>query len=110
MGRDDLKDIFEAGEKLQILDVREPHEWEAGHIEHAIHVPLDEVMAGKEGDRLHRDRPVVAVCRMGNRSELATLMLRARGFDAQNMEGGMEAWEAAGLPFTASDGGPGKVV
>jgi rhodanese-related sulfurtransferase len=37
-------------------------------------------------------------------------MLQARGFDAHNVEGGMEAWEAAGLPFDAPDGSPGRVA
>jgi len=50
------------------------------------------------------------VCRSGNRSELATLMLQARGFDAHNLEGGMEKWAAASLPFTASDGSEGRVA
>jgi rhodanese-related sulfurtransferase len=50
------------------------------------------------------------VCRSGNRSELATLMLQARGFTAENFEGGAEAWAAAGLPLLASDGSPGQVA
>ena len=50
------------------------------------------------------------VCRTGNRSELATLMLQARGYEAHNLEGGMQAWAEADLPFSASDGGPGQVV
>ena len=53
---------------------------------------------------------MVAVCRTGNRSELATTMLQARGYDAENLEGGMEAWERAGLPFEASDGGAPRVA
>ena len=50
------------------------------------------------------------ICRTGNRSELATMMLQARGFEAYNVEGGMEAWAAEGLPFTADDGSPGRVA
>ena len=38
------------------------------------------------------------------------MMLRARGYDAHNMEGGMQAWESEGLPFSAVDGGPGQVA
>ena len=38
------------------------------------------------------------------------MMLQARGFEAYNVEGGMEAWAAAGLPFTAPDGAPGRVA
>lgn len=94
---------------VQIVDVREAPEWEAGRIEGSVHIPLNELMAGRL-ENLDASRPVVAVCRSGNRSEVASLMLRARGFDAYNMEGGTEAWVAAGLPFTAPDGSPGRVA
>ena len=107
---DDVRALYEGRDRYQILDVREPFEWDAGHIEGAVHVPLAQVMAGTGGDRLDASRPVVVVCRSGNRSELAATMLQARGLDAQNLEGGMEAWEAEGLPFLASDGGPGTVA
>jgi rhodanese-related sulfurtransferase len=106
----DVRELHEQQDKFQILDVREPNEWEAGHIEGAVHIPLAEVMAGKEQGRIDQARPVVVVCRMGNRSELATLMLQARGYEAHNLEGGMQAWAEADLPFAASDGGPGQVV
>jgi rhodanese-related sulfurtransferase len=107
---DDPKRVFDGRGEYQIVDVREPYEWDAGHIEGAVHLPLARVMAGLGTDQLDRARPVVAVCKSGNRSELAAVMLQARGFDAQNLEGGMEAWEAAGLPFRAADGGPGIVA
>ncbi len=47
---------------------------------------------------------------VGNRSELATMMMQARGYEAHNLVGGMEAWDRQGLPFTAPDGRPGTVV
>ena len=103
-------DVFPQLDEVQIVDVREPYEWEAGHISGAVHVPLQSLLAGGEEGQLARSRPVVAVCRSGNRSELATAMLRARGYDAQNMQGGMEEWERDGLPFESSDGGPPRVV
>ncbi|MFB3739711.1 MAG: rhodanese-like domain-containing protein [Candidatus Velamenicoccus archaeovorus] len=52
----------------------------------------------------------MVVCRTGNRSELATLMLQARGFEAYNLEGGMEEWAREGLPFSTPDGRPGHVA
>jgi rhodanese-related sulfurtransferase len=107
---DDVRQVYEQRESLQILDVREPYEWDAGHIEGATFIPLAQVMAGQEQGRLDPSRPVVVVCRTGNRSELASVMLQARGFEAHNLEGGMEAWAAAGLPFEASDGSPGQVA
>jgi len=50
------------------------------------------------------------VCRSGNRSELATLMLQARGFRAHNLAAGLEEWAADGLPLTTPDGRPGHVA
>jgi len=107
---DDPREIYEHRDQYQILDVREPYEWDAGHIEEAIHAPLADVMAGRAQELLDPSRPVVVVCRSGNRSELAALMLRTRGFDAHNLEGGEERWAAAGLPIVASDGSPGRVA
>lgn len=106
----DPRELYEKRDQVQILDVREPYEWEAGHIDGAVHVPLAQVMAGQEQGRLDAERPVVIVCKSGNRSELAALMLQARGFRAENFEGGTEAWAEAGLPLLASDGSPGKVA
>ena len=107
---DEVQQLFDEREKVQILDVREPYEWDAGHIEGAIHVPLAAVLSGGERDLLDPSRPVVVVCRSGNRSELAATMLQARGYDARNLEPGMEGWARAGLPFAASDGSPGRVA
>lgn len=106
----DPREVYEQRGQCQILDVREPYEWEAGHIEEAVHIPLGEVMAGGERGRLNPARRVVVVCKTGNRSEVAALMLQARGFDAHNLEGGTESWVTAGLPIVASEGGPGRVV
>lgn len=53
---------------------------------------------------------MVVVCKTGNRSELAALMLQARWFDAHNLEGGTESWVTASLPIVDSEGGPGRVV
>jgi rhodanese-related sulfurtransferase len=95
--------------EIQLVDCREPYEWAAGRVEGAVHIPLNSIMSGATGD-LVTDRPVVVVCRSGNRSELAALMLQARGFEAFNLEGGMEEWEREGLPFTTPDGQPGRVA
>lgn len=102
------KGVFDQIDSVQIVDVREAYEWEAGHIEQASHVILADIMGG--AGEFDPDKPVVAVCRSGNRSELATLMLKARGLDAYNLVGGMEAWESDGLPFATNDGSPGRVA
>jgi rhodanese-related sulfurtransferase len=100
---------FDRRAEIQLVDCREPYEWTAGRIEGAIHIPLNSIMSGVTGD-LVPEKPVVVVCRSGNRSELAALMLQARGFEAFNLEGGMEEWEREGLPFTTPDGQPGRVA
>jgi len=96
-------------DEIQLVDCREAYEWNAGRVEGAVHIPLTSILAGATGE-LDTARPVVIVCRSGNRSELATLMLQARGFDAYNLEGGMELWAREGLPFTTPDGAPGHVA
>jgi rhodanese-related sulfurtransferase len=106
----DPNELNERRDQVQILDVREPYEWDAGHIDGAVHIPLAQVMAGQEQGRLDPERPVIVVCKTGNRSELASVMLQARGFNAENFEGGTELWVAAGLPIVASDGSPGRVA
>jgi rhodanese-related sulfurtransferase len=103
-------DVHRRLDEVQLVDVREAYEWDAGHIAGAVHIPLQSLLAGAERGRLDRSRPVVAICRAGNRSELATALLQARGYDAANMEGGMEAWARTGLPFEASDGGSPRVA
>ena len=96
-------------DEVQIVDCREPYEWQAGRIEGSIHLPLNSILAGAIG-QLDDSRTTVVVCRSGSRSELATLMLQARGFDAHNLEGGIEDWVAEGLPISTPDGAPGRVA
>jgi rhodanese-related sulfurtransferase len=103
------KGTFEHLAEIQLVDCRETYEWDAGRVEGAIHIPLNDIMAGGGSD-LDPSKPVVVICRSGNRSELASMMLQARGFEAHNLEGGMEAWAADGLPFAAPDGSPGRVA
>ncbi len=95
-------------DEVQVLDVRYPNEWEAGRIDGARHVPLDQLEDRR--DEIDGSRPVVTVCRSGARSAQAADRLRDEGFDAENLDGGMLAWADAGLPVTALDGGPGTVA
>lgn len=105
----DPRTIDEHRDEVQLLDVREPFEWEAGRIEGAVHIPLQQVLDGRT-EALDTDRPVVIYCRTANRSEVARLMLEARGFEAHVMAGGSEAWVAKGLPFTTPQGEPGRIA
>lgn len=89
-------------EGAQLVDVRADHEWEAGHIAGAVHLPLDE-LAGRAGE-LDRERPVVVYCRGGSRCEMAAEALAGAGFEATPMGGGIPAWEEAGLPLEPEGG------
>jgi rhodanese-related sulfurtransferase len=101
--------VFERRDGVAIVDVREPNEWDAGHVEGSTFIPLNRLLGGA-GEDLPRDRPIVLVCRTGNRSEIATLLLKARGHEAYNLARGLEEWEREGLPLVAPDGQPGRVV
>src|SRR3954451_16001216 len=87
---------------VQLIDVREPSEWEAGRIAGARHIQLGEVAARAE--TIDRDRPVVFYCRVGSRSAMAAGAFRRAGFDAYTMDGGLEAWARQGLPLEPENG------
>lgn len=78
-------------QNITVLDVREPMEWEIGHIDGAVQIPLRELSS-----RLHeldREREVVAYCRSGQRSAMALRILREAGFTkARHLRGGLLAW------------------
>lgn len=93
--------VIERGEAV-LLDVREHGEWRAGHAPGALHIPLGE-LARRFGD-LPRERRLIAVCRSGSRSALATDALRQAGLQVDNLDGGMKAWHSAGLPLEPPDG------
>lgn len=81
----------------QLIDVREDFEVAEGMVPGAKHIPLG-TLASRLNE-IDRSRPVIAICRSGNRSRQATQLLTAAGFRVDNMEGGMLAWSQAGLPI-----------
>ena len=91
-----------------LVDVRQAHEWAAGHAPVAVHIPVDAVADEMSG--LPRDRLIIVICRSGRRSAAVTDQLTRSGFDAVNLNGGAVAWVEAGLPFEADDGGEGRVA
>lgn len=91
-----------------LLDVREQHEWAAGHAPGAVHVPLGELAARVA--EVPRDSLVAVVCRSGHRSAQAAAWLAAHGYRAANVADGMQAWEAAGLPMEADGAAPPRVA
>lgn len=93
--------LYERGE-IELVDVREPYEHEAGRIAGARHVEFAQLT--QEAASLDPERPIVFYCRSGGRSAVATQAFRASGFQAFNMTGGLLAWAARGLPLEP-DGG-----
>ena len=95
---EDVQTRQAAGERLLILDVREPAEYAEAHIAGSKLIPLGQ-LAYRIAD-LPRDRPIVAVCRSGNRSGVALSLLKRAGYsNVLNMRGGMIAWARSGLPI-----------
>lgn len=91
------------GEGAQLVDVREPQEREAGRIPgDTAHIELNDLTA--QAGSLDRERPLVFYCRTGSRSAMAAQAFAAAGFDAHNLEGGLKAWVADGLPLEPADG------
>ena len=92
----------------QLLDVREPDEWAAGHIAGAVHIPMGEVEARL--DEVDRSSTVYVMCRSGKRSSQVTNWLQTQGVKAENVDGGAQAWADAGYPLVTDDGGEGAVA
>lgn len=85
-----------------ILDVRERHEWKAGHAPGSKNIPLSKL--GARASELHPGRRYIAVCRSGSRSRSAVAQLQRAGLDAVNLKGGMHSWTRAGLPVEPRNG------
>jgi rhodanese-related sulfurtransferase len=94
-----------------ILDVRTDEEWAAGHIDGAVHVPLDRLanrMSYEPGELLS-DEPLVVTCKGGGRARQAATWLNNNGFEAVLLDGSMLAWERAGHPMVSETGHPPEV-
>jgi len=92
---------------LTVLDVREPVEWQYGHIEGSIHIPLGELTG-----RLDEvpDGQTLVVCKVGGRSAQAVMWLAQQGRDVVNLDGGLLDWAAAGRSLVSETGRPPQVV
>jgi rhodanese-related sulfurtransferase len=97
-----VAELIADGSAIQLIDVRQDYEWEAGRITGARHMELMQLAA--QAQTVERERPVVFYCRSGARSGMAADAFSQAGFDAHNMAGGLIAWEAAGLPIEPDDG------
>jgi len=86
----------------QVVDVRRPAEWRAGHIPGAVHIPLNHLE--ERGASIDRDRSYAIVCAGGYRSSIAAGILERLGFRrVTNVVGGMSAWTSAELPLDTAD-------
>jgi rhodanese-related sulfurtransferase len=100
VNREEARRLLDDG--AQLVDVRADHEWDAGHIAGASHIPLQD-LADRAGE-IDKDRPVVLYCRGGNRSSMATAALEAGGYDAVKLSEGITGWEEEGLPIEPEGG------
>jgi len=93
----ELSDRLQKSHDLIVLDVRQPGEWNAGHIEGAVHITGAELP--RRINEVPKDRPVATICGSGYRSSVvASLLLHHGHTQVSNVLGGMTAWKAAGLP------------
>jgi rhodanese-related sulfurtransferase len=88
--------------RLQVVDVRERYERDAGYIDGSRHIEL--VRLSDRAGELDRERAIVFYCRVGARSEMAAQAFRAAGVRAHSMSGGLVRWAAEGRPL-APEGG-----
>ena len=89
----DLKERLDAGEDILVIDVRQDWELEITQMDFAEHIALNELPSRM--DEVPEDKPVVMVCRTGNRSMKACMFLMGQGWDAENLinlDGGILAW------------------
>lgn len=95
-------------EEFFVLDVRETGEWTVGRADGSVHIPMGQL--GARQAELPSDRPILCVCRSGSRSAAVTRALRDAGYEAENLDGGLKGWVAAGLALVDDRGGPGAVA
>jgi rhodanese-related sulfurtransferase len=100
VSREEARKMLDEG--AQLVDVRADHEWEAGRIAGAKHMPLAQLP--QRTDEIDKDRPVVVYCRGGNRSSMATAALDDAGFEAVKLSDGIVGWNEDDLPLEPEGG------
>jgi rhodanese-related sulfurtransferase len=96
-----VAELFAKG-GIQLIDVRQKDEHDAGHIAGSRLIELAELPG--QAQTIDQAVPVIFYCRSGARSAMATDALTQAGYDAHNMAGGMLEWHAADLPMEPADG------
>ncbi len=101
LSADELSEKLKNNKHLLIVDVRQPEEYQSGHIAGAKLIPLGELSRKMKGLPAHRE--IVCVCASGSRSHSATRTLVNAGYNVYNMKGGMQSWRRAGFPVKKGD-------
>jgi rhodanese-related sulfurtransferase len=96
-----VKEALESGD-IELIDVREPYEWDAGRIPGATHIEIERLASRAE--EIPADKVIVFLCRLGIRSAMAMQAFRASGWDAYHLGGGIQRWADEGLPLEPEDG------
>jgi rhodanese-related sulfurtransferase len=92
----DVARRLDQNDRLLVLDVRQPNEYAEAHVAGSTLIPLDQ-LSFRLGE-LPKDQDIAVICRSGNRSGVATGVLRRAGFNAVNVKGGILAWQHHRLP------------
>ena len=95
------KELIDDG-TVQLVDVREAYEVEAGRIAGSRHIEMERLAA--QAETLDRETPILFYCRLGARSGMAANAFRRAGFQAYSLTGGLEAWDAQDLPIEPEGG------
>ena len=87
------------GKKVQLIDVRTPQEYVAGHLQNADNINIFDANFVQQVEKKYKkDEPVYVYCRSGGRSMKAASMLKSKGYHVVNLNGGFNGWMAQGLP------------
>lgn len=98
---DEAKRMIDAG-GVQVIDAREPHEHAEGHVPGSLRIQHMAVLT--QADKLAKDRPILFICKSGQRSAVAAEFAASLGLtELYNVEGGHVAWAAAGYPMDEGD-------
>lgn len=96
----ELKKLKDENPDVWVIDVREPHEWQSGHIPGVIHIPKDKLVQKIKINIPHYDCPIYIHCGSGKRSLDAAIMLHELGYEeVYSVEGGISAWKKCGFPI-----------
>ncbi len=95
MTKQQLMQELQSGEKIRLIDVRNPDEFSAGaRVEGSENIPADEVLKMAEEGMISKDEKIVAICKGGKRCGMVAEELKGKGFNIDHLEGGVDAWVA----------------